>query len=74
MKRKMLSAMTKRDRARCVALEHADEALYYLWKQCAIDEPMIKAVNGLQNNFIHPEIRKLRGTWKRVTGESDENV
>ena len=53
--------MTARERERLIALREADEALYRLWKKCAIGETLFYEVSKLQENFIHPEIRKLEG-------------
>jgi hypothetical protein len=41
-------------------LQQADAALYMLWRETPIDDPLSSAITELQRTHLHPAIRRIR--------------
>lgn len=54
-------AMTKSDKKLLECLRRADEALYRLWKELPLIGEFNNALNRLQKEYIHPEIKRIQG-------------
>lgn len=52
--------LDKRDTKLLMCLIEADEALYRLWRQLPLEGEFIINLNRLQEQYIHPEIRRLK--------------